>query len=159
MEGEPTCCSFRRGNTIPIVRPRVANGTAREISPLSPEEHLRTEHQRVSQVSARPQCLQTTSATETVQCAEQRAEVMKQNRDEQAGRKTRLLNAFSIFPTVMLFFFPSAFSFHPVASLSLSPSISVSITSHPLSSSGSLFLSLSQHTHHDHSLISRERLV
>lgn len=76
------CCSVRGGNAISIVQSLVVNGTAREISPLSPEEHLRKEHQRVFQVSARPQCLQTTSATETVLSAEQRAEVMKQNRDE-----------------------------------------------------------------------------
>ncbi len=54
---EPMCCSVRGGNTISIVQSPVVNGTAREISPLSPEEHLRKEHQRVFQVSARPQCL------------------------------------------------------------------------------------------------------
>lgn len=114
--------SVRGGNTISIVQSLVVNGTAREISPLSPEEHLRTEHQRVFQVSARPQCLQTPSATETVLSAEQRAEVMKQNRDEEAGRKTHLLNAFSIFPTLLLFF-PLLFHFtlwHPNPSLHLS---------------------------------------
>lgn len=49
------CCSVRGGNTISIVQSLAVNGTAREISPLSPEEHLRTEHQRVFLVSARPQ--------------------------------------------------------------------------------------------------------
>lgn len=73
------CCSVRGGNTISIVQSLVVNGTASEISPLGPEEHLRTGHQRVFQVSARPQCLKTTFATETVLSAEQRAEVMKQN--------------------------------------------------------------------------------
>lgn len=152
------CGSVRGGNTISIVRPLVVNGTAREISALSPEEHLRTEHQRFFfifyfQASARPQCLQTTSATETVQPAEQRAEVMKQNRDESAGRTTHLLNTFSIFPTLLLFFFfPPAFSFRPAASRSLSVRISPS-PSPPLAVSvPSLFLfsllslSLSIHT-------------
>lgn len=111
------CGSVRGGNTISIVRPLVVNRTAREISALSPEEHLRTEHQRFFfifyfQASARPQCLQTTSATETVQPAEQRAEVMKQNRDESAGRTTHLLNTFSIFPTLLLFLFFFRLPFH-----------------------------------------------
>ena len=47
MEKEPMCGSVGGGNTISIVRLLVVNGTAREISALSPEEHLRTEHQRV----------------------------------------------------------------------------------------------------------------
>lgn len=170
MEKEPMCGSVRGGNTISIVRPLVVNGTAGEISALSPEEHLRTEHQRFFfifyfQASARPQCLQTTSATETVQPAEQRAEVMKQNRDESAGRTTHLLNTFSIFPTLLLFLFFSACLFISPRGvpIPLRAYLSVSITTsrrlRPLSLPLLPPLPLSQHTHHDLSLISRERLV
>lgn len=38
---KPMCCSVREGNTISMVQPPLVNGTAGEISPLSPEEHLR----------------------------------------------------------------------------------------------------------------------
>lgn len=152
------CGSVRGGNTISIVRPLVVNGTARENSALSPEEHLRTEHQRFFfifyfQASARPQCLQTTSATETVQPAEQRAEVMKQNRDESAGRTTHLLNTFSIFPTLLLFLFFFRLPFHfaprrpdpsPCVSLRLHHHLSPSPS--PLSSSSPSSPSLSAYT-------------
>lgn len=128
MEGEPMCCSVRGGNTISIVQSPAVNGAAGEISPLSPEEHLRTEHLRVFKVSAsaRPQWLQTSSATETLQSAEQRAEVMKQNRDDERLRGKHISWTLSLpFPPIC-YFFPSAFSFHPVASLSLSLSIPLS---------------------------------
>lgn len=70
-----------------------------------------------------------------------RAEVMKENRDEQAGRKTHLLDTFSIFSTLLLFL-PSAFSFHPVAApIPLAIALSVSITSRR-PSSPKLFLCL-----------------
>lgn len=158
MEEKPMCCSVREGNTISMVQPPVVNGTAREISPLSPEEHLR--HRASESFSSL--CQATVSKPPLLQ-----RQFCLQNRGqrERGRKKTRRMGGKHVYWALLppfccwVFFSTLPFSFRPVASLSLSPSLfSVSIAS-PSSPSlpllCSFFLS-SSHPHSNLALISRE---
>lgn len=129
----------RGGNTISVVQSSAVNGTAREISPLSPEEQLRTKHLSVfclfvffsslwqATVTPNQTCHRDTAACRT----EGRGNEM--NRDEESVRgKYTSPKCFLCLSRPFVLFYPLFFFISPCdipTPLFIYPS--VSITSHP----------------------------
>lgn len=120
-ERKLTRCSVRAANTISMGQSAAGNETAGKNFSLWPEENLRSEHLKGGEVvvgGLRPLPGDSVSTlappcTASLQRARQRAAVMKQSET----RKTHIC------PTLTPPSTPRAFSFHPVASVSLSFSI------------------------------------
>lgn len=154
------CGSVREGNMVSIVQSLVVNGTAGEISPLSPEEHLRTEHQRgfssLCQATVPPNHL---CYSDSAVCGTKGRGNEREKRRGEREENISIERFLQLSPPFCYFFFHSAFSLSPRGiAIPLSISLSVSITS-PSSPSlphlCSFFLS-SSHPHSNLSLISRE---
>lgn len=137
------CCSVSGGNTISIGQSPVANGTAGKIFPLSPEEHLRTEHLKgflsLCQTTVSPNQL---CHRDTAVCS---TEGRGNETEWRRGKHTSTRHSLCLSHPFVIFFLCLFISpWHPY------PSLYLSITSYPLCSFSLALLplpfSLSTHT-------------